>query len=411
MPMLAFGTAGIERPRETVEEALRVGFRAIDTATNPAGGAGFSYDQQAVGQALLNAPVERSAIFITSKVHPAELGFSRTVLAVERALQELGEGAAGYIDLFLIHFPTCQQDFCPRKGPLRPLGNFEDSWRGLEEAFRRGWVRSIGVSNFDAQQLQRLLAMSTIVPAVVGVWADIFHPVPRSLRELCRRNKIHLQVYGTLGYEWSQGRGLAGKLASRTSPLLTHPVLRSISRSKSWGIADAAVKFFLQQGIGVIVSSSRRERMVELYRAQDDRQLSSEELEDLRDLEGFLGSSLKVDASPDFYAGLAGFDTSELHTLTAQVLEILGCCSAGTSIQLPESRNTVVWYISPLLLLTLRASAAAQQVLEIDWDCDAARSDFASYGLVHLESVLPPLVMKSAQRACQKILGCLLVGR
>ena len=361
MPMLAFGTAGMAKTRETVEEAVRVGFRAIDTATNPSDGDGFNYDQEAVGQALMGLPVDRSSLFITSKVHPAELGFSKTLMAVERALSVLGDGAKGYIDLFLIHFPTCDLDFCPKGGPLRPLGTFEDSWRALEEAVRRGWVRSIGVSNFDTQQLQRLLSMSTIAPAVVGVWADVFHPVPRSLRVLCQQHRIHIQVYGTLGYEWSQGRGLTGKLASKhSSPLLVHPTLREISSSRSWPVADAAIKFFLQQGVAVIVSSSRRERMLELYRSQDERRLSGEEMEQLKDLEGFLGSSLKVDARPDFYAGMSGFDTSDLHTLTTQFLDI-------------------------------------------EWDCDAARSDFSKYGVVHLQSVLPEIVLKSAQRACQKI--------
>ncbi|CAE6968283.1 Redox2 [Symbiodinium sp. CCMP2592] len=358
MPMVAFGTAGMSKTREAVDEALRLGYRAIDTATSPLGGDGFGYDQHAVGQALLG--VDRRSIFVTSKVHPAELGFSKTLMAVERALQELGDGADGYVDLFLIHFPTCELDYCPKGGALRPLGTFEDSWRGLEEAVRRGWVRSIGVSNFDAQQLQRLLSISTITPAVVGVWADIYHPVPRSLRVLCRRHKIQIQVYGTLGYEWSQGRGLTGKLASRSSPLLLNPVLRKIASSKNWPIADVAVKFFLQQRIAVILSSGRRERMVELYCSQDARQLSEEELEQLHDLDGFLASSLKIDASPDFYAGMAGFDTPELHTLTSQFLHI-------------------------------------------DWDCSGARADFEKYGVVHLQQVLPPVVLQSAQRACQKI--------
>lgn len=358
MPMVAFGTAGMSKTREAVEEALRLGYRAIDTATRPVGGDGFGYDQHAVGQALLG--VDRNSIFVTSKVHPAELGFSKTLMAVERALQELGDGAAGYVDLFLIHFPTCELDYCPKGGALRPLGTFEDSWRGLEEAVRRGWVRSIGVSNFDTQQLQRLLSISTVTPAVVGVWADIYHPVPRSLRVLCRRHKIQIQVYGTLGFEWSQGRGLTGKLASRSSPLLLNPVLRKIASSKNWPIADVAVKFFLQQRIAVIVSSERRERMVELYCSQDARELSVEEMEELHDLDGFLGSSLKIDASPDFYAGMSGFDTSELHTLTSQFLHI-------------------------------------------DWDCNGARADFDKYGVVHLQQVLPPVVLQSAQRACQKI--------
>lgn len=340
---------------------MDVGFRAIDTATSPLNGDGFDYAQTAVGEALSETRVDRSEIFLTSKVHPGELGYGQTLSAVERALSELGEAAEGYIDLFLIHFPTCDRDYCPAGGALRPLGTFEDSWRALEESVRRRWVCSIGVTNFDAQQLQRLVNMAEIPPAVVGLWADIFHPVPRSLRRICEQHAIQIQVFGVLGYEWSQGRGFSGKLAQNLSPLLTHPVIRNIAKEKGWQSMDVAVKYFLQQGISVILRSTKQQRMLEAYNTAVLPSLSRDEMEQLFDLDGFLSSNLRVHASPDFYYGMTGFDTSHLQAVALEELE-LG----------PQ-------------------------------ECSKARTEFQDLGVTRMRKAVPEAVWKSAQRAAEKV--------
>lgn len=361
MPVIAFGAAGSAKSSRSLREAMDVGFRAIDTATSPLNGDGFDYAQTAVGEALSETRVDRSEIFLTSKVHPGELGYGQTLSAVERALSELGEAAEGYIDLFLIHFPTCDRDYCPAGGALRPLGTFEDSWRALEESVRRRWVCSIGVTNFDAQQLQRLVNMAEIPPAVVGLWADIFHPVPRSLRRICEQHAIQIQVFGVLGYEWSQGRGFSGKLAQNLSPLLTHPVIRNIAKEKGWQSMDVAVKYFLQQGISVILRSTKQQRMLEAYNTAVLPSLSRDEMEQLFDLDGFLSSNLRVHASPDFYYGMTGFDTSHLQAVALEELE-LG----------PQ-------------------------------ECSKARTEFQDLGVTRMRKAVPEAVWKSAQRAAEKV--------
>ncbi|CAK0867697.1 unnamed protein product [Prorocentrum cordatum] len=315
MPALAFGTAGLgEGTAEAVAAALEAGFRAFDTATHPAAGEGFGYDQGALGAALSAAWTQRprQEIFLASKVHPADFGYQGALQAVERAVEELGPAAAGHLDLVLLHWPTCEDEFCPRGGRLRPLGDFLDAWRGLEEARSRGLVRSLGVSNFDAEQLGSLLRDARVKPSVAGLWADIFHPVPRAMRRLCREQGVRLQVFGTLGYEWSQARGRRGWRAPRSSPLLDHPEVRRIARARGLTVSEVCLKFFLQQGIAVVATSRQPARAFAAGDLRSGRRLSGEDLEALRDLEGFLGSSLRPLYSPDHYAGMLGFDTQAM---------------------------------------------------------------------------------------------------
>eukprot|EP00930_Biecheleria_cincta_P077015 TRINITY_DN6424_c2_g1_i1.p1 TRINITY_DN6424_c2_g1~~TRINITY_DN6424_c2_g1_i1.p1 ORF type:complete len:774 (-),score=124.77 TRINITY_DN6424_c2_g1_i1:30-2351(-) len=362
---LAFGTNGLgDLTTELVQEAFAVGFRALDCATHPQGGEGFSYDQKAVGNALAQNQLARHSIFLSTKIHPADFGFKKAIAAVERALEDLGPAAGGYIDLVLLHFPICSEEYCPRGGSLRPMGDFLDAWHGLERAVSQGLVRSLGVSNFDAMQLQELTAAASIKPAVAGLWADAFHPPAPALRRLCERHDIRLQVFGVLGFEWSQGRGARGHFASRSSPLMNHPDVRKIARDKGWSAADVLITYFLQQGIAVITTSSKPERLRELYADHLARELLDEEMSVLRDLEGFLDSSIRLQASQDFYHGMIGFDTLDMHSASAD----------------PATSNSA-------------------------WRCSAARETYANDGVIQLQDFFSDPAVNSARRAVQKLVS------
>lgn len=361
LPLLIFGTGGLaDRTSELVLEALRVGFRGLDTATHPEDGSGFDYDQPGVRDGLARSLLPRSSVFILTKVHPADFGYLKTLRAVKRAVAELSHGSDAYIDLILLHFPTCHRELCPPGGILRPIGDFVDAWRGLEEAVSQGLVRSIGVSNFDAQQLQQLLQAARVAPAVAGLWADAFQPVPRALGRLCGEHGVRLQVFGVLGFEWSQGRGATGKFAPRSSPLLDHPVIKNVAARKGWSEANVLITFFTQQGISVITSSRDPDRMRQVYLDHDARRLRSDETEEIMDLQGFLHSSISLQHSPDFYHGMVGFDTHET-----------------------------------TLLSTLEVQPA--------WNCERMAELFSVNGVVHLPSFLPMPAVASARRAAQKL--------
>lgn len=362
MPILVFGTAGLgDGTADVVSVALKAGFRAFDTATHPRAGDGFDYRQHLLGEALAQGTVPRSQLFLISKIHPADFGYMQTLGAAYRAVKELGAGGGGYVDLLLLHFPICYLDYCPWDTSMRPLGDFIDAWRGLEEAVRRGIVRSIGVSNFDADRLGVLLQGARVAPAVAGLWADIFKTIPRAFRVLCEKRGIRLQVFGTLGYEWSQGRGLQGKGSASTSRLMENLEVKKIAAAAGLTASEVCVKFFLQQGVSVITGSRNPDRVRDALAYADARLLPASGFEALMDLDGFLDSSLRVHATPDRYASMVGFDTEEMQTI-----------SSG-------------------------AHGAT------DFNCDDALAAYHRDGVVHLPGHLPEEAVASARRAVQRL--------
>ena len=146
IPQLGFGVFQIppEDTADTVAHALRVGYRHIDTAA--------LYDnEEGVGAALLDSGLPRDDVFITTKVWNSEQGRDSTLASFDASLGRLG---LDHVDLFLIHWPC----------PARDL--YVETWLALEELYREGRAKAIGVSNFQANHLHRLAAEATVVPAV-----------------------------------------------------------------------------------------------------------------------------------------------------------------------------------------------------------------------------------------------------
>jgi len=144
MPVLGFGVFQIpdaEECERSVSEALRVGYRLIDTAA--------SYgNEAAVGNAIKQAGVARAEVFVTTKLWIQDAGYERAKAAFERSLQRLG---LEYLDLYLIH---------------QPVGDVYGSWRAMEELYRAGRIRAIGVSNFPPERIMDLIVYNQVIPAV-----------------------------------------------------------------------------------------------------------------------------------------------------------------------------------------------------------------------------------------------------
>src|SRR3954462_1712225 len=148
IPQLGFGVFQIE-PKDTVEavsEALEIGYRHIDTAE-------MYGNEREVGEAIRASGLERGDVFITSKLNNAFHEPQDAREAFDRTLSDLG---FDYVDLFLIHWPL----------PALYGGDFVSTWKALEEFHRDGRARSIGVSNFQVDHLERLAAEADVVPAV-----------------------------------------------------------------------------------------------------------------------------------------------------------------------------------------------------------------------------------------------------
>jgi len=144
MPLLGFGTYllrdGFEC-EQSVLNALNIGYRLIDTA------AAYN-NEDSVGRSIKKSNIKREEIFVTTKFLPAHIGYEKTKRAFEASLKKLG---LDYIDLYLIHLPQ---------------GDVHSSWAAMEELYKEGKVRAIGVSNFNMDQIQDLLKRHSVIPAV-----------------------------------------------------------------------------------------------------------------------------------------------------------------------------------------------------------------------------------------------------
>jgi 2,5-diketo-D-gluconate reductase A len=221
IPLLGLGVWQVSNGAECVDAvrwALELGYRHIDTAQ--------AYgNEESVGQGLRESGVPRDEVFITTKFFPAR---KDPVTEVERSLQRLG---VDYVDLYIIHWPE--------GGPTW-------AWPGMERAREAGHARSIGVSNFSADELRQLLATATVPPVVDQVQFSPFE-YREALLDSCRQNGIALEAYSTLG--------TGGHLSSET--------VAQIARRHGRTPAQVLLRWCIERGIPVIPKSVHRDRIAE----------------------------------------------------------------------------------------------------------------------------------------------------
>ena len=238
IPLVGLGVWQMTNGRECVDavrSALELGYRHIDTAQ--------AYgNEESVGQALRESGVPREDVFITTKFFPSR---KDPVAEAERSLKRLG---VDFVDLYIIHWPE--------GGPTW-------AWPGMEQARESGYARSIGVSNFDVDDLQQLLATATVPPVLDQVQFSPYE-YRKALLDACGRNGIALESYSTLG----TGRHLAGDTVA------------GIARGHERTPAQVLLRWCIERGIPVIPKSTHRERIAENGDVFDFV-LSAEDLADL----------------------------------------------------------------------------------------------------------------------------------
>ncbi|QSE91737.1 aldo/keto reductase [Rhodococcus pseudokoreensis] len=224
MPAIGFGVFQIpdDAMGTTVRHALAAGYRAFDTA--PMYG-----NERSLGRALSDSGVPREELFVTTKVSNEDQGYQSTLDAVEKSVARLG---LDYVDLCLIHWPA----------PAR--GAYLDTWRALEQLHAAGRIRAIGVSNFQADHLDRLLEVAAVRPMVNQIE---IHPLlpQQSMVELHRSLGIHTQAWAPL----ARGR------------LQENPVLTELARRHDVSLAQLVLRWHLQRGTIPLPKSSSPERM------------------------------------------------------------------------------------------------------------------------------------------------------
>lgn len=225
MPAEGYGVFQIP-PTEcenAVREAIAAGYRLIDTAS--------SYkNEEAVGAAIKNCGVPRKELFITTKAYIQEMGYEKTREAFERSLNKLG---LDYLDLYLIHMP---------------LGDYYGAWRAMEELYRAGKVRAIGVCNFDSARLMDLCYNAEIRPMVNQIER---HPHYQRMEELELMKSFGIQPEGWAPF----AEGMKG--------MFQEPVLKRIAKKHNKTAAQVILRWEIQQGVIVIPKSIHKERMEE----------------------------------------------------------------------------------------------------------------------------------------------------
>ena len=225
VPMEGFGVFQIPEAdcERVVRDAIEAGYRLIDTAS--------SYqNEEAGGRAIQNCGIPREELFITTKAYIQEMGYDNTMQAFDRSLKRLG---LDYLDLYLIHMP---------------FGDYYGSWRAMEELYRQGRVRAIGVCNFLPDRLLDLCYNADIKPQINQIER---HPHYQRSEEL----KI-MEELGVQPEAWAPfAEGLKG--------MFNEPVLADIAAKYGKTPAQVILRWNVQQGVIVIPKSVHRERMEE----------------------------------------------------------------------------------------------------------------------------------------------------
>ncbi|MGM0504971.1 MAG: aldo/keto reductase [Bacteroidota bacterium] len=225
MPILGFGTLYLnDEPGErAVADAISLGYRLIDTAT-------IYGNEEAVGAGIKQSGIDRKELFVTSKVWVEDSGYEKAKKAFDRSLNKL---QTDYLDLYLIH---------------RPRGDVHGSWKAMEELYKEGKIKNIGVSNFTAAQIKDLMDNFDVTPTVNQIETHAFFQQPGEL-EFLNENNIQLEAWSPL----AQGR----------NEHFSNETLAEVGKKYGKNNAQVALRWHYQRGIVAIPRSSQKAHMQE----------------------------------------------------------------------------------------------------------------------------------------------------
>ena len=246
MPMLGYGVYQVtnDECERCVRDALDVGYRSIDTAQ--------AYgNEEAVGRGIKNSGVKRDDIFLTTKVWVSNGGYENAKKSIEESLRKLD---TEYIDLLLIH---------------QPFNDYYGTWRAMEEAYKIGYLRAIGVSNFYPDRLVDLCRFVEVTPAVNQVETHVFQ----------QQKKAHeyMEKYEVQHESW-------GPFAEGRKDFFTNPTLTEIGAKYGKSAAQTALRFLIQSNVVVIPKSTHKERMEQNFDVFDFS-LSAEDMAAIQKLD------------------------------------------------------------------------------------------------------------------------------
>lgn len=232
MPILGFGVYQIQdydECKKAVLNAIETGYRLIDTAA--------SYkNEKAVGDAIKESGINRKELFITTKLWIQKNGYEDTKKAFNNSLEKL---QLDYLDLYLIH---------------QPFGDYYGEWRCMEELYKNGKIKAIGVCNFFADRLVDLIMHNEIVPAVNQVEVNPFYQ-KNDYQTIMNEYNVQMQSWAP----FAEGR----------NNMFSNEILLSIAKKYNKSIAQIILNWLVKRNIVVIPKTVRKERMVENFNIFD----------------------------------------------------------------------------------------------------------------------------------------------
>ena len=242
IPIIGFGTYGTKNTEKDVLNALKVGYRLIDTAQ-------WYNNEREVGNAIKNSNISRKEIFITSKT--ITNGYQDTIKGVNISLKNL---QTDYIDLMLIHWP---------------LGNDIETYKALETCYKEGKIKAIGLSNFNEQECLEIINNCKIMPAVNQIETHIYWQQKRMHAFLNRYNIYH-EAYSPFGEGFNN--------------IFSDQIVSKIANKYNKTSAQVMLKFLTMENIIVIPKSSKVNRMIENLNIEDF-ELTEEDIKNIRKID------------------------------------------------------------------------------------------------------------------------------
>lgn len=261
MPLEGFGVFQISDAdicEQAVTDAIKSGYRLIDTAA-------AYMNEEAVGRAIAKSGVPREELFIVTKLWVQDAGYEKAKKALNTSLEKLG---LDYLDLYLIH---------------QPMGDYYGAWRAMEELYKEGKIKAIGVCNFYPAILADFCETVDVIPAINQIELHPFFTQEKALQ--------NMKEYGVTPMAW-------GPLAEGKHNIFKHPILSEIGKKYGKTPAQVALKWNIQRGVVIIPKSTHKERMVQNINIRDF-ELTEDEMAEISKLD--LGKSEIVDhADPAF---------------------------------------------------------------------------------------------------------------
>ncbi|AVK99547.1 aldo/keto reductase [Pediococcus inopinatus] len=226
MPQLGFGVfqvPDLSQAEDAVTNALESGYRLIDTAT-------AYQNEEAVGRAIKKSDVKREDIFVTSKLWVSDFTYDRAKKGIDASLQKLG---LDYMDLYLLH---------------QPYGDVMGAWRAMEEAYKAGKIRAIGVSNFYADQLKNLELTMPVKPVVNQIEVNPWYQQTNEVK-FAQSEDIRVEAWAP----FAEGK----------HDIFTNETIAKIAQKYGKANGQVILRWLLQRGITVIPKSVHRNRMEE----------------------------------------------------------------------------------------------------------------------------------------------------